>query len=170
MRSSREVEKLGGKVRRITGLTDFKEALKELVTAEEVKKATIWQTAEMKEWGVEDALRSIDVEVVSPYASNRDVAECELGITGADFALPETGTLGLRSSIERPRTVSLLPRVHLSLIQAACLRADLHQVFEEAKQDGYFVFITGPSRTADIELTLTVGVHGPKTLYVCLVE
>jgi L-lactate dehydrogenase complex protein LldG len=106
------------------------------------------------------------VEVVSPYASNREVAECELGITGADFALPETGTLGLRSSIERPRTVSLLPRVHLALIQATCLRADLHQVLDEAKHDGYFVFITGPSRTADIELTLTVGVHGPKTLIV----
>ncbi len=161
-----EVEKLGGKVRRISGLTDLQEALKELVKTEEVKKATVWQTAEMKAWGVEDALKALGVEVVSPYASNREVAECELGITGADFALPETGTLGLRSSIERPRTVSLLPRVHLALIQTTCLRADLHQVFEEAKHDGYFVFITGPSRTADIELTLTVGVHGPKSLYV----
>jgi L-lactate dehydrogenase complex protein LldG len=161
-----EVEKLGGKTRRITELTDLEEALKELVKAEEVKQATVWQTVEMKEWGVEETLRSIGVEVISPYASNREVAECDLGITGADFALPETGTLGLRSSIERPRAVSLLPRVHLALIRTACLRADLHQVFEEAKEDGYLVFVTGPSRTADIELTVTVGVHGPKTLAV----
>lgn len=161
-----EVEKLGGKTRRITELTNLRGALQELVAAEEVKKATVWPTAEMKAWGVEDALKSFGVEVVSPYASNREVAECELGVTGADFALPETGTLGLRSAIEQPRTVSLLPRVHLSLIKTACLRADLHHVFEEAKQDDYFVFITGPSRTADIELTVTVGVHGPKTLYV----
>jgi L-lactate dehydrogenase complex protein LldG len=161
-----EVEKLGGKTRRIAELADLAKALRELVEAEGIKKATVWQTAELKAWGVEDTLRSIGVEVISPYATNREVAECDLGITGADFALPETGTLGLRSTIEQPRTVSLLPRVHLSLIQTACLRADLHQVVEEAKQDGYFVFVTGPSRTADIELTVTVGVHGPKTLYV----
>lgn len=161
-----EVEKLGGKTSRIAELADLHEALRELVKIEEVKKATVWQTAELKAWGVEDALRSFGVEIVSPYASNREVAECELGITGADFALPETGTLGLRSTIEQPRTVSLLPRVHLSLIQKSCLRADLQPIFEEAKRDDYLVFVTGPSRTADIELTVTVGVHGPKTLYV----
>lgn len=162
----REVEKLGGKTRRITELADLKDALKALVDAEGVKKATVWQTAQLKEWGVEEALRSFGVEIVSPYAPNREVAECELGITGANFALPETGTLGLRSSIEQPRTVSLLPRVHLALIEQSCLRADLHPVLEEAKHDGYVVLVTGPSRTADIELTVTIGVHGPKTLAV----
>ena len=163
-----EVEKLGGKTQRLENKADLDAALRELVTAESIKKATVGQTAELKQWGVEEALRSIEVEIVSPYASNRAVAECDLGVTGADFALPETGTLGLRSSIEQPRTVSLLPRVHLALIRPTCLRADLHQVFDEAKNDGYFVFVTGPSRTADIELTVTVGVHGPKTLCVFL--
>jgi L-lactate dehydrogenase complex protein LldG len=163
-----EVEKLGGKTKRLDSKTDLDAALRELIAAESIKKATLWQTAELKEWGVEDTLRSIGVGIVSPYAPNREVAECDLGVTGADFALPETGTLGLRSSIEQPRTVSLLPRVHLVLIRPACLRADLHHVFEEAKDDNYFVFVTGPSRTADIELTVTVGVHGPKTLCVFL--
>lgn len=161
-----EVEKLGGKTKRIAELADLHAGLRELVETEQVKKATVWQTAQLKDWGVEEILKSLGVEVISPYAPNREVAECELGITGADFALPETGTLGLRSSIEQPRTVSLLPRVHLSLIQSACLRVDLQPILEEAKHDDYFVFVTGPSRTADIELTVTVGVHGPKTLYV----
>lgn len=161
-----EVDKLGGKTRRLENKADLEAALRELVAAESIKKSTLWQTAQIKEWGVEAALKSIGVEIVSPYASNREVAACDLGITGADFALPETGTLGLRSTIEQPRTVSLLPRVHLALIQTSCLRADLHQVFEEAQHDGYFVFVTGPSRTADIELTVTIGVHGPKTLCV----
>ncbi len=163
-----EVEKLGGTTKRLQNKADLEAALRELVAAESIKKATVWQTTELKEWGVEELLGSFGVEIVSPYASNREVAECDLGVTGANFALPETGTLGLRSSIEQPRTVSLLPRVHLALIRPACLRADLHQVFEEAKHDGYLVFVTGPSRTADIELTVTIGVHGPKTLCVML--
>jgi L-lactate dehydrogenase complex protein LldG len=163
-----EVEKLGGTTKRLDGKAELEAALRELVAAQSIKKATVWQTAELKEWGVENLLGSIGVEIVSPYASNREVAECDLGVTGADFALPETGTLGLRSSIEQPRTVSLLPRVHLALIRTTCLRADLHQVFEEARHGAYLVFITGPSRTADIELTVTIGVHGPKTLCVML--
>ena len=165
-----EIEKLGGRTKRLKKKADLKEALRELVEAESIKKATLWQTAELTKIGVEKTLKSIGVEIVSPYAPNREVAECDLGVTGVDFALPETGTLVLRSSTEQPRTVSLLPRVHLAFIRPACLCADLHQVFEEAKTDGYFVFVTGPSRTADIELTVTIGVHGPKTLCVVLIE
>jgi L-lactate dehydrogenase complex protein LldG len=76
----------------------------------------------------------------------------------------------LRSSPERARVVSLLPRVHLAILTPAALRADLHQVFAEVKHDPYCVLVTGPSRTSDIELTLTLGVHGPKSLYVWLLE
>jgi L-lactate dehydrogenase complex protein LldG len=98
------------------------------------------------------------------------VAECDLGVTGVDAALPETGTLVLRSAPDRPRVVSLLPRVHLAVLRPAALRADLHQAFADVQGDGYSVFVTGPSRTADIELTLTLGVHGPKSLYVWLLD
>ena len=161
-----EAQKLGGQTRRLGIQTDLPAALRDLVEAEAIKKATLWQTPELKMWCVEDALRLLGVEIVSPYASNREVAECDLGVTTADFALAETGTLVLRSSVQQPRTTSLLPRVHLAIIRPAVLRADLHQVFDVVKGDGYFVFVTGPSRTSDIELTLTVGVHGPKALHV----
>jgi L-lactate utilization protein LutC len=90
-----EVEKLGGKTQRLENKADLEAALRALVAAESIKKATVWQTAQLQEWGVEDVLQSIGVEIVSPYQSNREVAECDLGVTGADFALPETGTLGL---------------------------------------------------------------------------
>ena len=165
-----EIGKLNGMTRRLAGRHDLKSALEEMVQAEAVKKATLWQTPELGALDVAGTLKLLGVELVSPQADKRAVAECELGVTGVDAALPETGTLLLRSSAEKPRVVSLLPRVHLAILRPAVLRPDLHQAFAEVKEDGYVVLVTGPSRTADIELTLTLGVHGPKSLYVWLLD
>ncbi len=164
-----EIGKLGGVTRRISRV-EIRSALANIVRDESVKKATAWETREMRELGVADALRELGVEIVSPRADKRALAECDLGITGADAAFPETGTLMLRSSPEKPRAVSLLPRVHLAIITPTILRADLMPAFTEVKGEGYWVFVTGPSRTADIELTVTIGVHGPKALRVWVVE
>jgi L-lactate dehydrogenase complex protein LldG len=165
-----EIGKLTGVTRRLAGQGELHSALAELVKGEQVKRATLWSTPEIQALDVAGALKALGVEIVSPQADKRLVAECELGVTGADAALPETGTLLLRSSADRPRVVSLLPRVHLALLRPAALRADLHQVFSEVKTDGYAVLVTGPSRTADIELTLTIGVHGPRSLHVWLLD
>jgi L-lactate dehydrogenase complex protein LldG len=144
--------------------------LAELIQLEQVKKVTLWETAELAELGVADTLRGLGVDLVWPHADKRQLAECDLGVTSVDAALPETGTLMLRSSPERPRMVSLLPRIHLALVRPSALRADLRQVFADVRDDSYFVFVTGPSRTADIELTVTIGVHGPKVLHVWAME
>jgi L-lactate dehydrogenase complex protein LldG len=135
-----------------------------------VKKAVLWPHPGLEQFGFAERLRSLGVEVVPPDAEKDALAECDLGVTGVDFALPETGTLGLLSSAEQPRAVSLLPRVHLAVMTPGALRADLHQVFAEAKNHHYLILITGPSRTSDIELTLTLGVHGPKALYLWVVN
>ena len=140
-----------------------------LVTEQKVEKATAWETPYLRQLGVTEILNSLGVELVSPNADKHEMAQCELGITEADYLLSETGTLVLRSSAEKPRAVSLLPRVHLAIVRPGMVRADMHQVFAEAKGDRYLVFITGPSRTADIELTVTLGVHGPKSLYVWMI-
>jgi L-lactate dehydrogenase complex protein LldG len=165
-----EITKLGGRTRRLPSARALSPALRELVEAESIHKALVWETPELKKLGVAESLRALGVEVVPPTAAPQQLAECELGITGVDAALPETGTLLLRSAPDKPRVVSLLPRVHVALVSAAALRPDLSQAFAEIKADGYAVCITGPSRTADIELTVTIGVHGPKTLLVWVVE
>jgi L-lactate dehydrogenase complex protein LldG len=165
-----EIGKLGGHTRRIAQRDKVASALAELVRAEEIYKATAWETAELAELGVADILRGLGVELVSPHAGPRQLAGCDLGVTSVDAALPETGTLLLRSTPERSRLVSLLPRVHLALVRPSALRADLGQAFADVRNDGYFVFVTGPSRTADIELTVTIGVHGPKALHVWSTE
>jgi L-lactate dehydrogenase complex protein LldG len=164
-----EIKKLSGIGQRLSA-DKIADALKILVSEQNIQKATLWDTPDLKQLGIADSLRSLGVELISPNANKHDMALCDLGITEADYLLPETGTLVLRSSVEKPRGVSLLPRVHLAMIRPEMLRADMHQVFAEAKDSRYLVFITGPSRTADIELTVTLGVHGPKNLYVWMID
>ena len=160
-----EIGKLNGSTRRLANRDELRAALADLVKAEDVKRATLWTTPELAAWEVAGTLKALGVEIVPAQADKHSLAACELGVTGVDAALPETGTLQLLSSPERPRVVSLLPRVHLAIFTPAALRGDLHQAFAAAKDAGYSVCVTGPSRTSDIELTLTLGVHGPKSLY-----
>jgi L-lactate dehydrogenase complex protein LldG len=113
-----------------------------------------------------------------------DAAAAQLGVTGADFVLAETGTLILLSGAGRPRSTSLLPDTHVavfgrdrlleSLEQVGVMLEDLHVdpdgAMSGATSGAMINFITGPSRTADIELTLTRGVHGPKEVHAVFVE
>jgi L-lactate dehydrogenase complex protein LldG len=160
-----EVGLLSGAGQRLAP-SEIANALKILVSECNVRKATFWHTPLFEQLGIQKTLLDLGVDIVSPVASKHDMALCDLGITEADYLLPETGTLVLRSSAERSRAVSLLPRMHLAIVRPSMLRADMHEVFAEAKDSHYLVFITGPSRTADIELTVTLGVHGPKSLHV----
>lgn len=164
-----EIQKLSGIGQKLSS-RDIDSALQALVAEQNVRKATVWETPRLRQMGIAETLNSLGVELISPNASKHEMALCDLGVTEADYLLPETGTLVLRSSAEKPRGVSLLPRVHLAIVRPEMLRADMHQVFAEAKDHHYLVFITGPSRTADIELTVTLGVHGPRNLYVWVME
>jgi L-lactate dehydrogenase complex protein LldG len=164
-----EIKKLSGVGQRLA-LDSIADALKALVVNEDIHKATLWHTPLIEQLGLVGALRNLGVEIISPTAEKHEMVLCDLGVTEADYLLPETGTLVLRSSPEKPRAVSLLPRIHLAIVRPEMLRPDMHQVFAEAKDSNYLVFITGPSRTADIELTTTLGVHGPKDLYVWMIE
>lgn len=160
-----EIKKLSGVGQRLSTF-EIESALRTVVAEQSIRTATVWDTSFLKQLGIAEILQTLGVELVSPNTDKHGMSKCDLGITEADFILPETGTIALYSSAEKPRAVSLLPRVHLAIARPAALRADMHQVFAEAKDSNYLVFITGPSRTADIELTVTLGVHGPKNLYV----
>jgi L-lactate dehydrogenase complex protein LldG len=100
-------------------------------------------------------------------------ASADLGITSADYALADTGTLVLLSSAEEARMISLLPPVHLAIVPRERLLAGLDDLFtrlpDPAAVTSSLVFITGPSRTADIEQILVRGVHGPGEIHVVLV-
>ncbi|HSB61184.1 MAG TPA: LUD domain-containing protein, partial [Vicinamibacteria bacterium] len=92
------------------------------------------------------------------------------------WAAAETGTLVLESDRERHRLASLVPTAHVALLEAGRIRRTLGEVLRalgEQGRDGLsrtVTFVTGPSRTSDIELTLAIGVHGPAELQVVIVE
>lgn len=159
------IEYVGGKVARLKTKDELRNALAELVSAEHIKKAMLWENQELQALGVAEMLAQLDVEVISPRADKYDLAQCDLGVTSADAVLPQTGTLALQTTPEQAESVSLLPRVHLAIFRVAALRADLAEVLAQIKDRRHAVLITGPSRTTDIEKTLAIGVHGPKVFY-----
>ena len=101
-------------------------------------------------------------------------ASCDFGITSADYALGDTGTLVMLSSPEEARMVSLLPPAHLAIVPADRILGSLDELFtilpNPAERTSSMVLITGPSRTADIEQILVRGVHGPGEITVVVVD
>jgi L-lactate dehydrogenase complex protein LldF len=98
--------------------------------------------------------------------------EIRVGLTGAVAGVAETGSILITSGAERPLSTSLLPEIHIAILQEKDIYKNLRQVLDlaEIQRAGTATFISGPSRTADIEMTLTIGVHGPGELYVFMVS
>jgi L-lactate dehydrogenase complex protein LldG len=98
-------------------------------------------------------------------------ASADVGVTGCHAAIAETGSLVLLSGPGTSRTVSLLPPVHLAVVRSEDLCFTMGELFatrQDLRNAASCTIVTGPSRTADIELTLTLGVHGPGEVVVVI--
>ncbi|HDH02756.1 MAG TPA: lactate utilization protein C, partial [Actinobacteria bacterium] len=98
----------------------------------------------------------------------------QLGLTGADAGLAESGSVVLSSGPGRPRMASAIPIVHVVLLRVGSIYASLSQYFAAHPRAAFdrtnLIVVTGPSRTGDIESKLTLGVHGPKHVHVVIVD
>lgn len=115
----------------------------------------------------------VDVDEIAVSPSAAELFGYDVGISTAQAAIAETGTLMLDSEAERHRLVSLVPPVHIAIVEAANICLTLGEALAAARRNEVsqtLTFITGPSRTADIELTLAIGVHGPQELFVIINE
>ena len=131
---------------------------------------------------VDGLLESLDVSVMvmargQDTTDGLDPASADLGITGVDYAIAETGTAVLLPRRGLSRLVSLLPPVHLALVRPAEVLETLDDLYllrrlayhrSQGDMGSYISFITGPSRTADIEQTLVIGAHGPKETHMVI--
>jgi L-lactate dehydrogenase complex protein LldG len=151
----------------------------DLVREHAARRILLGRGAFIDSLGLEPMLRALGAEVtVTDPALGMPTREAffqaDLGVSGVDYLIAETGTVVLASRPEQPRSLSLLPPVHIALAQRGQLLDDLFDLFA-ACGDGQELpsalsLITGPSKTGDIELRLVTGVHGPGTLHVVLID
>ena len=117
-------------------------------------------------------MTDLEIEELAIAPSASEIFSFDVGISTAQAAIADTGTLVLDSAYERNRLVSLVPPVHIAIVDASCIVETLGEALTLLRKDNEIspavTFITGPSRTADIELTLAIGVHGPQELFVII--
>ena len=131
-----------------------------------------WEPGHIPLPGLAEALDAAGIARVGTDAAVR------VGLTGAAAALAATGSLVLLSGPGRPRAASLLPPVHVAIVAAGHIVADLESWWAAQAADGLaavrqsssVVVITGPSRTADIAMQLVMGMHGPREVHVVVVN
>ena len=103
----------------------------------------------------------------------RETAEAaKVGISQVEWGIAATGTLVTDATAVERRLASTLPVIHVAILPTAAIQADMAAVFAQAdpRRIAYLSMITGPSRTADIERVLTIGVHGPARLVIVCVD
>jgi L-lactate dehydrogenase complex protein LldG len=184
-----EFERVGGVFHRVASLDQVPDTVASLARAQGLRRLVAWHRDALGDdlCGalVARGLEALSMPAAPPDATERArlreaVAAAELGLTSADLAVAETGSLVLVSGAGRPRSTSLLPGCHVALFDREALVESLTQVGlvleawhagrAPATRGGAISVITGPSRTADIELTLTRGVHGPRDVHAVFVE
>ena len=174
---------VGGQGRRVTGVNEARQFLDDFFNQIRPASALFWShpLIERLEIGRLQSERQIAIhrwdELEREPADARWPAafSADLGITSVDWAVAETGTLALCSHPGQGRVVSLLPPAYLALIEPSQIVPDLFDLFErleehKANLPSNVTLVTGPSKTGDIELKLTTGVHGPGNVHVLVVE
>jgi L-lactate dehydrogenase complex protein LldG len=127
----------------------------------------------LAEWGI-TSLPGVRSGITDREELRALCATADIGITSADYILADTGTLVLLSSQREARLISLLPPAHLAVVPRERILTGLDELLtvlpKPAEQTSSMVLITGPSRTADIEMILVRGVHGPGHITVVIAD
>jgi len=152
----------------------------------DVKKVAAWRHPTVEALNLPDVLGEIDVPVGytdldSSMGRNKVkqwIFDSYIGVTSADYCLADSATLVQKTRPGQTRSVSLVPSIHIAVIYLEQLLANLKELYQillkdpEQKKEGLttsMTFITGPSKTADIEATMVHGAHGPREVHLMVV-
>ena len=141
------------------------------------KAVAVWRHPLIDSLELPGLLAPHDIDVMdrfSPERIRKTVAPAMMGVTAADFCVAASATLVMKTRPERPRSVSLLPSIHVAVIHIGQIVANLKELYAVLKLDpdqhreglsNCLTLISGPSKTADIEGQMVYGAHGPRHVY-----
>lgn len=157
-------------VHRVQGWQAAWQHLESLIREKGWQTAAIWEPPAFPQPGLTDALARASCSVLQPA----EWPGADVGITGADAGIAATGSLVLASGPGKPRSVSLLPPVHVALLAESRIVPTLEEWLaangDTLPRPAGIVLVSGPSRSGDIEMVVTLGVHGPGEVHILLVS
>jgi L-lactate dehydrogenase complex protein LldF len=164
-RFKEELLALGGNIIDVTS-GQLVDAIASFLRERGVSSVLAWEWEHLPP-GLQEALISAGIEAL-PGAD----PTAQAGITGVLYAISDTGTLVIPGGTGRPQSASLLPELHIAVLYREKILATLSEALHlpEIREAPTVVLVSGPSRTADIEMTLTIGVHGPGEVHIFLVN
>jgi L-lactate dehydrogenase complex protein LldG len=163
------IEALAGKTHRAESMDDARNYVAQVLNG---RSAVASNSALLRQCGI-TALAGVESGITDRARLRALCSTVACGITGANYALADTGTLVMLASVQEARMISLLPPMHIAIVDRDRLLTGLDELLSilprPAEQTSSMVLITGPSRTADIEQILVRGVHGPGEIHVVVV-
>ncbi len=164
----------GGEAHHLDSLEKAVDRVVELLNQLEAGRVVVNGEPPLAHLDLSARLRDIDWFVVGQTEGDLRAfcAAADVGLSGADCALAETGSIIISSGPSKSRLATLLPPVHLALVPISSLTTDIftwRKVGEEPFPANMTI-VSGPSKSADIEQTLSTGVHGPKRFIVLLYD
>jgi L-lactate dehydrogenase complex protein LldG len=177
-----EVKAVGGQGQLVPDWNAAREALAEIVDRHSPASALCWRHPVLDKLNLGELLAAKGIERLdydslcglTPSEQRERMLAAGIGISSATLAVAETGSLALASGPGTERVVSLLPPVHVAIVGADQIVPDLFDLFaimqkSAAAMPSNWTLVTGPSKTGDLELRLTTGVHGPGVWHVIAV-
>lgn len=179
-----EIAAVGGQPRIVNDMQAARQALAEIVEPLGPKSALCWQHPVLDRLGLAPFLAERGIERLTyaelsplpPAEQRRKALAADIGITSVSYAVAETGTLAHFSGPGAERMASLVPPVHVAIVTVDQILPDQFDLFTRLGQLGAsgmptnVALVTGPSKTGDIEMRLTTGVHGPGQWHVLIVR
>lgn len=165
---------MGGEAKRFATKEELVAHMAEIATSMSARRMIRANDPFLNELGLDRHLSQVEMTVWqkdSPVDLLEKAAGADIGVTVVDFAIAHTGTVVVTSGPNKGRSLSLLPTAFMAIIRAEDIRTRMGEVMSEiTKWNGNGMpagihFITGPSRSADIENDLTIGVHGPGIVF-----
>lgn len=150
------------------------QAIADELTKRQCKTLSYTDSDVLQQAGLTAALSKADIRGTAWADSTLDaVYDVDAGLTDVWRAVAETGSIVVKASPAHGRAVSLVPPIHFAVMRRSQIIPDLLDLMADAQREGVgsgIVIITGPSKTADIEMNLVIGVHGPGEVVLFLID